>query len=122
MSICDEVPGVEVIVKVAGDEATEYDDTDGPQADLNKKEARHRVFKYIESLDDAHFSIHIGSNLHHFEADDHCLGVRVDIDGKRQCSYVIHQDKEIHGARWERNGVWMRELFKFSQIQTGMSA
>lgn len=121
MAICAEVPGVEVTVNVAGNKATEYDDVDGHQGDRNEKQASHRVFAYIESLDNACFSVTVSASTYKFATENERLVFDLYVDGKRQSDQVLGRSLRtatIEGVEQKKSKEWQLNLFKFSSIRT----
>ncbi|KAM0325325.1 hypothetical protein ACHAQA_007310 [Verticillium albo-atrum] len=63
MAIDSAVPGIEAWVEVNGVRATEYQDDDGEQG-VNELGARHQLCKYIESADNAVFTVQVDLTSH----------------------------------------------------------
>ncbi|EEY19186.1 predicted protein [Verticillium alfalfae VaMs.102] len=59
MPIDREVPGIDAWVEVNGQRAEAYDDDDVSSREVNDLPARHQIFKYIESIDNASFTVQV---------------------------------------------------------------
>ncbi|KAH6688592.1 hypothetical protein F5X68DRAFT_255545 [Plectosphaerella plurivora] len=124
MAICDELPGLTIKVKVGDEDATEYDDSDGPQEDKNEANALNRVFKYIESKDGANFSIHASiDDTMALETNDHALCVDFFVDGKFISGKYLRnkrRDYDCMGVKSQegRNRKWKLWPLQFSSITT----
>ncbi|KAG7106862.1 hypothetical protein HYQ44_013840 [Verticillium longisporum] len=57
MPIDREVPGIDAWVEVNGQRAEAYNDDDVSSREVNDMPARYQVFKYIESIDNASFTV-----------------------------------------------------------------
>ncbi|WDK09704.1 hypothetical protein CGRA01v4_00982 [Colletotrichum graminicola] len=133
MAIIRDFPGVKVTVQVDGRDATEYDDPDGFETDPNRKNARWRTFHYIESKDDAFFSVcYQVDNSHRWEGPDHALTLALYVDGKRASGMVCEAERFLNFDPlyvWETTVEGSRERsttsgydrlnkFKFSKVTT----
>ncbi|KAK1596120.1 uncharacterized protein LY79DRAFT_80081 [Colletotrichum navitas] len=133
MAIIRDFPGVKVTVRVDGRDATEYDDPDGFETDTNRKNARWRTFRYIESKDDAFFSIRYQvDNSHRWEGPDHAFALTLYVDGKRADGTVCEAQRFLNHDPfyvWEGiiEGSRQRSItssydrlnkFKFSKVTT----
>ncbi|KAH7367224.1 hypothetical protein B0T11DRAFT_274902 [Plectosphaerella cucumerina] len=124
MAICDEVPQIRVTVRVNGSEAAEYNDEDGsPENDPSIK-VMNTVSKYIESQDDATFSICITiDSSYSFQPDDHSLSCAVLVDGKWIRTPIMTTRRlavEVNGHDWlpEGSSTWKTQPLKFAGITT----
>ncbi|KAK8013071.1 hypothetical protein PG991_010446 [Apiospora marii] len=79
MAILTEIPGIQVVVKVDGKDATEYPSPD-PQ---HRQAICPTSCVYIESVDDARFAVElVVDESYDFARDEeHHLLIRVEIDG-----------------------------------------
>ncbi|KAM0286091.1 hypothetical protein ACHAQH_001099 [Verticillium albo-atrum] len=59
MPIDHEVPGIDAWVEVNGRKAEVFDDHDVSARELDEEPAKHQIFKYIESADDAVFTVQV---------------------------------------------------------------
>ncbi|OHE97619.1 hypothetical protein CORC01_07034 [Colletotrichum orchidophilum] len=133
MVVIDELPGIKVTVQVSGQDAVEYDDLDGLENDVNRKHATHRTFNYVESKDDAYFSLRYEvDNRHRWESPDRAFSFVLYIDGKRMDGVVceatrFHQVDPFY--KWSTVAEGSRERisvsrcerlskFKFSKVTT----
>jgi hypothetical protein len=127
MAICNVVPQIKVTVNVDGNEAVEYNDDEGIQDDNKFSKGLNTVAKYIESQDDATFSICVSVDPSYtFEPRGHVLACTVHIDGKRICTHLIGKhdlSTEFSGCKRlpEDGFTWKMQTFKFASISTGMS-
>lgn len=127
MAVCSDIPGLTVKVKVAGNDAIEYDDEDGPQEDKNEKKARKRVFKYVESKDDLTFSVEVSLDASHvFPSPREELIWHLHVDNQKiQSSFLSHRysSYEMKGPvrRSRDDRTWKLQPLKFSAISTGNS-
>ncbi|KAK2001852.1 hypothetical protein LX36DRAFT_652853 [Colletotrichum falcatum] len=134
MAIIRDFPGVKVTVRVDGQDAIEYDDPDGLENDPNLKSARWRTFRYVESKDDAFFSIHYQvDNCYRWEGPDHAFALTLYIDGKRVDGVVCEAKRFLNSNPfyvWENTIEGSRQgsstvlghvrlnKFKFSKVTT----
>ncbi|KZL79903.1 hypothetical protein CI238_02349 [Colletotrichum incanum] len=89
MAIINGLPGVKITVQVDGQDAIEYDDPDGFENDTNRKNARWRTFSYVESKDDAFFSVRYQvDNSHRWDSPYHAFSLTLYVDGKRMDGVV----------------------------------
>ncbi|KDN63137.1 hypothetical protein CSUB01_12282 [Colletotrichum sublineola] len=135
MAIIRDFPGVKVTVQIDGRDAIEYDDPDGFETDTNRKNARWRTFRYVESKDDAFFSIRYQiDNSHRWESPDHAFALTLYVDGKRADGIVCEarrflnfnpnyvSESAIEGSRQKSTTSDYDRLkkFKFSKVTTCM--
>ncbi|GKT49992.1 uncharacterized protein ColSpa_10173 [Colletotrichum spaethianum] len=133
MAIINEFPGVKITVQVDGQDAVEYEDPDGFETDINRKNVRWRTFNYVESKDDAFFSVRYQvDNSHRWESPNHALALVLYIDGKRTdglvCEarhflnldpfYVWNATVEGSRERSTASGYERLNKFKFSKVTT----
>ncbi|KAI1781403.1 hypothetical protein F4818DRAFT_398916 [Hypoxylon cercidicola] len=122
MAVLEDVPGIKVVVVVAGNEANEYDD---PNAADQEHSACPISSKYIECVDGAEFSVKAYVNKDYaWGYRDHSLVQRFTVDGKHLQSPVIKQfDREcthVEGYQGycDRTKQWFCQKCKFSVIST----
>ncbi|KAK1983183.1 hypothetical protein LZ30DRAFT_715227 [Colletotrichum cereale] len=133
MAIIRDFPGVKVTVQVDGRDAIEYEDPDGLETDPNRKNALWRTFSYIESKDDAFFSVRYQvDNSHRWEGPDHAFALTLYVDGNRADGVVCEAkrflnfdpfyvwDTTIEGSRQKSTASGYERLnkFKFSKVTT----
>ncbi|KAK8857331.1 hypothetical protein PGQ11_013243 [Apiospora arundinis] len=130
MAVLDNVPGVQVFVRVKGQIATEYPSPDHQQQQLQDTENGCPVVcNYIESFDNRHFAIvtDVGS-AYGFFSGGHALSFRVYVDGEYMVNTCTTQDYVWQGCgRRTVSGPMMldkcgqnlvQQKFKFSAVQT----
>ncbi|TKW59438.1 hypothetical protein CTA1_10229 [Colletotrichum tanaceti] len=133
MAIIHDLPGVKITVQVDGQDAVEYDDPDGLENDANRKNARWRTFSYVESKDDAFFSVRYQiDNSHRWQSPVHALSLTLYVDGKRMDGVVCEAtrfhnydsffvwDHKVDGSRERSTASGYERLnkFKFSKVTT----
>ncbi|RYP63307.1 hypothetical protein DL771_009339 [Monosporascus sp. 5C6A] len=95
MAVLDEVPGIEVAVQINGRNVVEYDDPDASE------QARPcpTSSKYIESIDDAEFTIRYTASLdYNWEGyQDHVLRFRAFADGFKLSGKVLFKTDALYG-------------------------
>lgn len=136
MAIIHDLPGVKITVQVDGQDAVEYDDPDGLENDANRMNARWRTLNYVESKDDAFFSVRYQiDNSHRWESPVHALSLTLYVDGKRVDGVVCEAtrfhnynpffvwDHTVDGSRERSTASGYERLnkFKFSKVTTSMS-
>ncbi|KDN66023.1 hypothetical protein CSUB01_00689 [Colletotrichum sublineola] len=135
MAIIRDFPSVKVTIQVDGRDAIEYDDPDGFENDTNRKNARWRTYSYVESKDDAFFSVRYQvDNSHRWESPDHAFALTLYVDGKRMDGVVCEArhflnsnpfyvwENTIEGSRQRSTASGYDRLnkFKFSKVTTRM--
>ncbi|KAK1972177.1 hypothetical protein LY78DRAFT_651063 [Colletotrichum sublineola] len=133
MAIIRDFPSVKVTIQVDGRDAIEYDDPDGFENDTNRKNARWRTYSYVESKDDAFFSVRYQvDNSHRWESPDHAFALTLYVDGKRMDGVVCEArhflnsnpfyvwENTIEGSRQRSTASGYDRLnkFKFSKVTT----
>ncbi|KAI1738370.1 hypothetical protein F4680DRAFT_188973 [Xylaria scruposa] len=123
MAILDDVPGVEVTVRVAGKEAVEYDPDEEERHSLVESATSPTTTKYIESIDGAHFSIKIAaSHRYAWGYKDHSLAFAVYIDGNPILSRLISNPGDMiirdQNAFCSESQQWKRYKLGFSAVST----
>ncbi|CCF37435.1 hypothetical protein CH063_08763 [Colletotrichum higginsianum] len=133
MAIIHDLPGVKITVQVDGQDAVEYDDPDGLENDANRMNARWRTLNYVESKDDAFFSVRYQiDNSHRWESPVHALSLTLYVDGKRVDGVVCEAtrfhnynpffvwDHTVDGSRERSTASGYERLnkFKFSKVTT----
>ncbi|KAI3343650.1 hypothetical protein F4824DRAFT_493903 [Ustulina deusta] len=123
MAVLDEVPGIEVTIQVNGQNATEYVDPHASDTDRDANLGCPVVSKYIESIDDAEFSIKMAIDDDTYAWDDieHVLSAEVNIDGKQVTSFLAERGGEGMMAEdqliySEESQQWYCRKMKFSAI------
>lgn len=124
MAILDALPGVEVTVLVSNRQAVEYDADDEQQQSL-AKHACPTSTKFIESIDDATFSIKLVPGRSYSQGyKKHALWFRVYIDGQHIESRVLkakQRDTIDSKTVYDRESrQWKNHQLKFSAIRIGM--
>lgn len=128
MAVLDDVPGIQVFVKVKGGIATEYPDPGRQQPTENGCPV---VCSYIESFDNRHFAIVTDVNrFHDFSLQNHTLSFRVYVDGGYMVNNCITEDyvRYGYGRRTvsgplmldERGQSTVQQKFKFAAVMRGM--
>lgn len=130
MAILDEVPGIKVTVQVDGQDLTEFDDPHAADSDFKVDYECPVVSKYIESIEDAEFSIKLAID-HDVYAwgrrfRSRCLIGHAEIDGSWIDSPIIHagdEDQVIDGLRSysEASKEWYLRKLKFSMTSQGVA-
>ncbi|KAI0971867.1 hypothetical protein F4678DRAFT_461234 [Xylaria arbuscula] len=84
MAILDEVPGIKVTIQVGGQEATEYIDPHASESNNPDDPECPIVLRYIESIDDAEFSVKVDvdDDVYAWDDTNHVLSISVQIDGQ----------------------------------------
>lgn len=124
MAVLEDVPGIKVVVTVAGEDAIEYDD---PNDADRERPAWPTSSKYIECVDDAEFSIKAFiTSDYAWGYQNHNLRINFTADGNhiRGTLVTSEDDHCIHvkGPESYCNTThqWVRRRCKFSAISTGM--
>ncbi|KAI1765109.1 hypothetical protein GGR53DRAFT_465769 [Hypoxylon sp. FL1150] len=122
MAVLEDVPGLKVVVIVAGNEATEYDD---PNDVEREPSACPTSSKYIECTDDAEFSIKAYITRDYaWGYRNHALSARLKVDGQhirstfhteRDKNYILFSGRELYCATTKQ---WYLHRCKFSAIST----
>ncbi|RYP70640.1 hypothetical protein DL771_005353 [Monosporascus sp. 5C6A] len=96
MAILEGLPGVKVTVRVEGKDCVEYEDPDAADIQSTCPTAS----KYIESVDDAEFSIHfhVGSD-YNWDYKEHSLDVSVDVDNHHLADDLVDGETD-----WDVDG------------------
>ncbi|RYP72241.1 hypothetical protein DL770_007985 [Monosporascus sp. CRB-9-2] len=95
MAVLDDVPGIEVAVQINGRDVIEYDDPDAS----NHVRSCPTSSKYIESIDDAEFTIRYKASLdYNWEGcRDHVLRFRAFADGLKLSGKVFSKTDALYG-------------------------
>ncbi|XXG96764.1 hypothetical protein Hte_003055 [Hypoxylon texense] len=122
MAVLEDVPGFKVVVVVAGEKATEYDD---PNDADRERPAWPTSSKYIECIDDAEFSVKAYiTGDYAWGYRNHELRMDVTADGHQVSSKLRtrYDDPRVHFKGREtycnRTQQWVRQKCKFSAIST----
>ncbi|KAI1640149.1 hypothetical protein F4809DRAFT_591663 [Biscogniauxia mediterranea] len=123
MAILEEIPGIEVTVQVNGRNAIEYDD---PHASEQESAADSPTScKYIESIDDAEFSVSVVATGRYTWRHHHALLATLYADGQRVRGKVMEVSSSdnritIEGRRHfdMKKQQWYLQRFKFAAIST----
>lgn len=125
MAILQEVPGVAVTIRVNDVDCVEYDDPNASEQPLDKPTSS----KYIESPDDAEYTIHIKiDSAYDWSYKNHMMGVTAASDGLHISSDVFTKDNEVTerdiSAREEfcqDTNHWHSRKPMFSRVKIGTS-
>ncbi|KAK5631835.1 hypothetical protein RRF57_007549 [Xylaria bambusicola] len=124
MAIIGEVPGIKVTVQVNGEDATEHIDPHASKSDVDDDPECPVISRYIESIDDAEFSITLA-------VDDDTYGWRdvyhdsvvaiVNVDGQVIVRPIIKPRRGVWVVAGvdiysEESNQWYRKPLKFSAI------
>ncbi|KAJ8131207.1 hypothetical protein O1611_g2423 [Lasiodiplodia mahajangana] len=128
MAIHEDVPGIEVTVRCAGQALPEYEDPD--DHDNDDVAACPLGTKYIECVDDTEFDVCIRVGpAYSWGYRHHVLKVATFVDGKYVRGSLIRSKDAIHGgyaiecvegqeSRSSRTGQWSKRKFKFAMVKT----
>ena len=128
MTINEDVPGIHVAVQINGIDVTEYDAPDAGDDDAPHS----TVTKYIECVDDTHFTIRMGADrAYQWGYLNHALSLQVYVDGhwvigkifKNPNGFFPLPEESVICGREEINpstNVWELRTFKFASVTTGM--
>lgn len=119
----DEDTGIQVSVQVNGADLPEYE----PPESAGHDNARPVITKYIESLDDAVFTIRVIADIPYDwgrgELNESTLSFRVALDGQKvasRCLTHMYPASMVDGAETlEPDGGWVEKQFQFTSISTG---
>ncbi|KAI0181108.1 hypothetical protein GGR52DRAFT_522951 [Hypoxylon sp. FL1284] len=125
MAVLDDVPGIKVVVLVAGNEATEYEDPNHEEAEEHESIPTPTSSKYIECISNAEFSIKAYvTRGYEWGYRNHCLSASFYVDGKRLRKHIHNADsgdrihilgREVYDAATSQ---WLLQKCKFSAIST----
>ncbi|KAI1428551.1 hypothetical protein F5Y12DRAFT_711187 [Xylaria sp. FL1777] len=125
MAVLDEVPGIEVSILVNGQKAIEYVDPHASKLDLDGHLKYPVVTKYIESIDDAEFSVKLAvdDDVYAWDEIKHGLAIKVEVDGSLIQHCLMTRDSEDHLIKGqnmysEESQQWYCRTMKFSAIST----
>ncbi|KAL0940926.1 uncharacterized protein CTRU02_203689 [Colletotrichum truncatum] len=131
MAIIGELPGVKITIEVNGLNAQEYEDQDGPTEDKNPRRAQRRSYKYVESHDNAPFSVvYEVDNRSSRLADQEALGIFLFVDGNQMDSVLWEASRHPgDGAVWRHvvsgariasahSGLDFFRKFQFAKVTT----
>lgn len=133
MAVITEIPGVKVTVEVDGVLSQEYEDADGPSSDKSRKKPKYKCYKYIQSSDDAHFSVVYEVDNHNERVTDNALALYLFVDGEQMDSTLWEASRfGATGGHWRHpvtgtratsslSGMDAFRKFKFSKITTSPS-
>lgn len=126
MAVLEAIPGIKVTVRINGVDCPEYDDLDVPEQQLSHPTSS----KYIESPDNAEFTLCIGVNKDYDWGDkSDCLVFAIRVD-----SALIHQPivekNQLANGYYERvirgqdifcdyTKSWFNHALKFSIVNIG---
>ncbi|GAW26022.1 hypothetical protein SAMD00023353_1900350 [Rosellinia necatrix] len=123
MAVLEDIPGVEVTVRVAGEDAVEHDDAHKEKRGSDEHDTCPAVTRYIESIDDAEFAIMIAADRDYdWGYKDHSLAFTVRVDGhtvtrRRVSGPGQHVIGHKH-AFCPRSQCWQRYKLRFSAVRT----
>ncbi len=125
MAILEDVPGIKITVRVEGVDCTEYDDTNAD----NAQEPYPTSSRYIESIDDATFSIHLEmDSAYIWGYKTHILTFKAKADGKQLHTKVLKERHLTKGCGISKisdaylrtkTGDWIVREPRFSSVNTG---
>ncbi|CAJ2511373.1 Uu.00g069980.m01.CDS01 [Anthostomella pinea] len=129
MAILEDVPGLEVTVRVAGADLPEHDDPHGQEIESAAANSAPAVCKYLECADDAEFHVHIRVHPdYEWGYRNHSLVARTYVDGKRIRGEVMRAVdtqyvpavRNVLGQEVYSNlsGLWSLRRFKFAVVDT----
>ncbi|KAI1780837.1 hypothetical protein F4818DRAFT_18679 [Hypoxylon cercidicola] len=125
MAVLEVPPGIAVTVRINGVDCVEYDDPEAP-----KRQSVGDIpvsCKYIESLDDSEFSVHLklSGNNDRYCYKNHGLAFSLSVDGLKVASTVFdkksrHLEGEMKGKQYfcPVTRSWRMHRFKFSTVKT----
>ncbi|KAI0830442.1 hypothetical protein F5Y06DRAFT_206707 [Hypoxylon sp. FL0890] len=126
MAVLKEVPGIKVTVRIDGVDCTEYDD---PEAAEQKSE-KPTSSKYIESPDNAKFTIFVAVNTKYkWGYKNHALSFKAYVDSEWVTAPIIEEDDPLTNGQHEvliegmeifskDTGTWSIRGLKFSTVKT----
>ncbi|KAI0535622.1 hypothetical protein GGR58DRAFT_529297 [Xylaria digitata] len=122
MAILTNLPGVQVTVQIASEDAKEYDAGEEEQPPAEHP-ACPIVTKYIESIDDAQFVIKVtASSDYEWGYQNHALRATVNIDGNHISSKTISSPREStisnKKAFCQQSQNWKKYELRFSAVST----
>lgn len=128
MAVIDGIRGLCVTIRVNGQDAPEYAD---PKAGTQQQPEGTAmvVSKYIESIDDAEFKVHIAvTDAYNMEHPPHTLNLAAYTDGQWRLGELCRPYDLVGRRVWERDidslitkagdGSFVRQAFKFEGVRT----
>ncbi|RYP13469.1 hypothetical protein DL765_006882 [Monosporascus sp. GIB2] len=118
MAVLAALPEVKVTVRVEGNDCVEYEDPDAAEIQASCPTS----FKYIESVDDAEFWIHLHVDSdYNWDYKGHSLGVYVEVDNQELASAPLinrQSDLDVDGryVLCAETGKWLVWKPKFSAV------
>lgn len=125
MAILEELPGLRVVVSVAGRDAIEYDHPDASEESPGAADCP-TSSKYIECVDGANFSVkYFVMNNYRWDHESNALELNVIVDGTWIRSVILNKDrgaieneiKSKESYNQERQQ-WQGQKLKFSAVTT----
>lgn len=124
MAIINDVPGLEVTVLVHSQPLAEYD---SPQTIVNLSSDKNTTVKYIESHDNASFSVCVRANSQYaWDYRNHALQVKLHIDGIYVGNWILGCAEgvlcfdEIVYYDYKKKA-WLQRKMQFSAVKIGES-
>ncbi|XDG01518.1 hypothetical protein ABKA04_001133 [Annulohypoxylon sp. FPYF3050] len=125
MAILEELPGLRVVVSVAGRDAIEYDDPDASEQSPGAADCP-TSSKYIECVDGANFSVkYFITNDYRWDYESNALDLDLTVDGTRIRGVILNKDrgatecetknKESYDQEKQQ---WQGQKLKFSAVTT----
>ncbi|KAI0851670.1 hypothetical protein F5Y00DRAFT_228947, partial [Daldinia vernicosa] len=126
MAVLKDVPGIEVVVKVAGNDATEYEDPNASEQDSTNAFYPTST-KYIECIDGAEFAIQMRvTGDYQWKGQINALNFYIRIDGNYVTGSLVKRKDIVNGiAIFTKEGrkvyntqtkEWVLQRFQFSAI------
>ncbi|KAI1767066.1 hypothetical protein GGR53DRAFT_483821 [Hypoxylon sp. FL1150] len=123
MAVLQDQPGIVVTVRTNGMDCVEYDDPDDSKLQLERPFPT--AFKYVESLDDSEFTIHMKvDSSYDWSYKKHSLKFMVYVDGKYVSGVILSrgicQEGEVKGKGGfcATTQSWRTHKLKFSTVKT----
>ncbi|KAI1808702.1 hypothetical protein F4811DRAFT_569488 [Daldinia bambusicola] len=127
MALIRGIPGIEVVVQVAGSDAVEYEDPDASEQEETKDTTCPTSTKYVECTDGAEFSIKmIVSDTYQWGHKNTGVAMHLRLDGKSVSGNLLLQKDLVNGAATSikkgesiyctRTNQWSFRKFKFSAV------
>ncbi|KAI1483800.1 hypothetical protein F4774DRAFT_104262 [Daldinia eschscholtzii] len=126
MAVLEDVPGIEVVVQVAGRDAIEYEDPNASERETRDATCPTST-KYIECIDGAEFSIRTTiTNAYQWGHNKNGVDLRLRVDGNAIYGSVLMARDMINGVVTKikkgqksyctRINKWVLQRFKFSAV------
>ncbi|KAI1469458.1 uncharacterized protein F4812DRAFT_470407 [Daldinia caldariorum] len=127
MAILRDVPGIQVTVQVAGNDAIEYEDPDASEGGETRDATCPTSIKYIECVDEAEFAIKLRvDDTYQWGHKNNALMTHLRLDGKSVSGIIVSQTARVNGtaiginkgeyAYCTQTDRWLFRKFKFSAV------